>query len=200
MRRFPHCFRDGLPFVEDFIVPIPEDLEPSRSQPLIARAIVLAPCFRVMLATVQLDDQAFLEAYEIDNVFSQRKLTAEFQAFKAEAAKPSPKTCLHFGWKASKLPGAILIASQRLAPSPLAPFPRGERGTRILALPRGGNKSFWHRAILRHPQEEVTPFAVCQRFVARFPLSADASGSCLPDFVLEAVLDGAALGPGACPW
>jgi hypothetical protein len=47
-----------------------------------------------MLATVQLDDQAFFEADEIDNVFSQRKLTAEFQALKGAAAKPSPETCL----------------------------------------------------------------------------------------------------------
>ena len=168
MRRFPDRFRDGLPFVEDFIVPIPQDLEPLRSQPLIAHSVVLALCFRVMLATVQLDDQAFFEADEIDNVFSQRKLTAEFQALKGAAAKPSPETCLRFGWKASKLPRALLIASQRLAPSPLAPLPRGERGTRILALPRGGNKSFWHRAILRHPHEDDTPFTDCQRFVGRF--------------------------------
>src|ERR1700683_1917500 len=94
-----------------------------------------------MLATVQLDDHAFFEADEIDNVFSQRKLTAEFQAFKGAAAKPSPKTCLRFSWKAPKLPRAVPIASQRLAPSPapspLAPLPRGERGTRILAVPRG---------------------------------------------------------------
>jgi hypothetical protein len=94
LRRFPDRFRDGLPFVEDFIVPIPQDLEPLRSQPLIAHSVVLALCLRVMLATVQLDDQAFFEADEIDNVFSQRKLTAEFQALKGAAAKPSPETCL----------------------------------------------------------------------------------------------------------
>jgi hypothetical protein len=169
LRRFPDCFRDGLPFVEDFIVPIPQDLKPLRSQPLIAHSVVLSLCFRIMLATVQLDDQAFFEADEIDNVFSQRKLTAEFQAFEGAAAKPSPETCLCFGWKASKLPRAIQIASQRLTPSPLAPLPRGERGTRILALPRGRNKSFWHRAILRHPDEDDTPFLTANDSTGAFP-------------------------------
>ena len=170
MCRFPDCFRDGFPFVVDFIVPIPQDVEPLRSQPLIAHAVVLALCFLVMLATVQLDNQAFFEADEIDNVFSQRKLTAEFQALKGAGAKPSPEPCLRFGWKASKLPRAIPIASQRLAPSPLAPLPRGERGTRVFGIARSSG----------HPHEDDTPFTDCQRFVGHFPLSADASRSCLP--------------------
>jgi hypothetical protein len=116
MRRFPDRFRDCFPFVEDFLVPIPQDLEPLRSQPLIAHSVVLPLSFRIMLATVQLNDQAFFEADEIDNGFSQRKLTAEFQALKGAAAEPSPETYLRFRWKASKLPRAIPIASQRMAP------------------------------------------------------------------------------------
>jgi len=101
LRRFPDRFRDALPFVEDFIVPIPQDRTPVIAT--IDRALGRTDlCFRVMLATVQLDDQAFFEAEEIDNVFSQRKLKAEFQAFKRPAAKPSPETCLRFGWMPSR--------------------------------------------------------------------------------------------------
>jgi hypothetical protein len=114
---FPNRFGDGLPFVEDFIVPIPQDLEPLRSQPLIAHSVVLALC-SVMLAAVRLDDQAFFETDEIDNVFSQRKLTADLKTLKARPRSPSPETCLCFGRKASKLPRVIPIASQRLPPHP----------------------------------------------------------------------------------
>jgi hypothetical protein len=166
------------------------------SQPLIAHAVVLALCFRIMLATVQFDDHAFFEADEIDNVFSQRKLTAEFQAFKGAAPKPSPETCLRFGWKAPKLSRAIPIASQTLAsgpaPSPLSregrgeqellALPRGERGTGILTLPAGGTRVIGIAQSSEIPRQDETTFTDRPRFVGRFPLSAETSGPCLPRF------------------
>jgi hypothetical protein len=108
----PNCFRDGFPFVKDFVVPIPQDAEALRLQPLIAHSVVLAIPFCVMLATIQFDDHPFFEADEVDNVLSQRKLTAEFHPLESAAAKLAPETCLRFGWKAPKLPRAVSIASQ----------------------------------------------------------------------------------------
>jgi len=116
LRRLPNRFRDPLPFVEDFVVPITQDAETLRSQPLIPHSVVLALRFVIVLATIQLDDQAFFEAYEIDNVFPQRKLTAELQAFECTAPKLPPEKCFGFGLKASQLPRVVTLASQRLGP------------------------------------------------------------------------------------
>jgi hypothetical protein len=104
----------------------------------IAHPVVLSLHFLVMLAAVQLDDQSLFEADEVDNVFSERELTAKFQAFERSVAKLPPEKCLRFAGKVSKLPRAVPKVSQRPAPSPLTPLPRGERGTRVFGSPAGG--------------------------------------------------------------
>jgi hypothetical protein len=87
-----------------------------------------------MLATVQLDDQAFFEADEIDNVFSERKLTADLQDFKGAAAKPVARDVPPLRSESVEIAASDPDRESTAAPSPLAPLPQGERGTRVLAI------------------------------------------------------------------
>jgi hypothetical protein len=127
LHRIPHRFRNGLPFLEDFVVPIPKDSEALRSQPVIASFVVSALGFRVVMAAVQLNDQALFQANEIDDVVARRELPAELEVLESAAAKLSPQKRLRFRGKASKFPRAIRMASQNQPPHPW-PLSREGRG------------------------------------------------------------------------
>src|SRR5665213_4386148 len=73
--------------LQDIIVPVVRDLEALRDQDRVSRRVTFARC---MLTAVDLNDQASLEANEIENKVLERNLTTKFEKRKPSVAEQTP--------------------------------------------------------------------------------------------------------------
>jgi len=86
-------------------VPEPQDLEALASQPFRSPLVVVA---LGMLAAIDLDNEACVEANEIRDIWAEWILPPEVRPGEPMAAKPVPKRPLCFRHHPSKLPGEVV--------------------------------------------------------------------------------------------
>ena len=88
MQHPPNFLKHGFALLAPFIVPESQYGEPLGFQPSIAAAVVVC-CFH-MLATVEFDDEASLETYEINDVMTNGLLSPKFECAKSFGAEVLP--------------------------------------------------------------------------------------------------------------
>lgn len=102
--------RDGLEnrveFLEDLVVPEPQDLEAVLFEPA-APALVVGLLLGV-LATVELDDQLLLQAGEVDEEGAEHLLAPELVSENLSAAQPRPQQLFCGGQVRPELLGVLL--------------------------------------------------------------------------------------------
>jgi hypothetical protein len=93
-KRQPDRFENLVEFTIDFKVGEPENSVPEAGQDFVSDLVTPAVFVEPMLIAVDLNNEARLAAFEIDDVICQRRLPAEVVANCAKLSKPDPQ--LHF--------------------------------------------------------------------------------------------------------
>jgi hypothetical protein len=97
-QRRPNGVDHGVSFLQDLIVPEPDDPKTSLKQSLIAKTIFFAV---LMLAAIHLDNQAHFQAHKIKHKIQKWMLAAEFVTRELPTTQALPQALLGIGHMAS---------------------------------------------------------------------------------------------------
>jgi hypothetical protein len=96
----PNCLQHAFNILEDIVVPEAQDREAIRFERHRARSISIDR--KVVLASIEFDNEPSLEACKVQDEITVRVLAAELAAFDLTAAQALPKPMLGIGWRVAQ--------------------------------------------------------------------------------------------------